>query len=58
MYQTSVSALSLNSFEWVLMLAPYCRRILATPEQKGELEIEEIEMRERGGERKGRNLRR
>ena len=43
-----MSALSLNSLEWVLMLAPYCRRILATPEKKGETDIE-IEMREGGG---------
>ena len=47
-----MSALSLNSFEWVLMLAPYCRRILATPGKNGEIEIE-IEMRGGGGGRRG-----
>ena len=48
-----MSALSLNSFEWVLI----CRRILATPGKKGEIEIE-IEMRGGGGEGEGREWRR
>ena len=46
-----MSALSLNSFECVLMLhvaRPYCRRILANPAKKGEIEME-IEMRKGGG---------